>query len=515
MADVVNGVCGYQTVVQHAESWNIIIMTNKKFNRIVSLYQDVGIESPLYSMITSRGRFVMDEVSSYFETPDADIEIFSKFIPTGHEFKFLDELKADVVKIRQYIETKIDATPLRMGGRRATLAKKLSQFGDVYDEVTKSIEDNYTKVIDDPLRNVFMFKRAVTIDEIDSIKKALLLVQSAAEKRAIIDNEALMYIYELMALGVELEWIFTNDPSSGYEPRVNIKIAPKTIGYINAVTANRAQIIALDVQPPVVPVDRFFGVKFKHYNIGDRGHIFDRYIIIPDSKHIRASEVTRPGNHDRLLDFADKVAKLFGAECSDVLFPTIESETMTMGPLKMRHPKLTSRHHRGSLTMGVHCDRRVAVSVCAPFAPRKSLHWLKAGPYSDILKDVTHNQIWHHQQAKESMQGEARYIDPEGKVNSVVFAFGQPKWLVERTYTNAVVKPRILNTLRGDDGRVALVQGWIWRCKGIVVESPEELRALAGILDGLTDREVHDRAHVALPLIERLHNLLNGLPPCY
>jgi hypothetical protein len=514
MADTVSGVCGYQTVIQQPELWNIIIMTNKKFNRIVSLTQDVGIDSPLYSMITSRGRYVMDEVSSYFETPDADIDVFSKYIPTGHEFKFLDALKDDVVKIRQYIETRIDNTPLRMGGRRAGLAKKLTQFNEMYDSVAKDIEDNFTKVIDDPLKNVFMFKRSVTIDEIDSIKKALILVQSAAEKRAIIDNEALMYLYDLMTLGVELEWIFTNDPSSGYDPRVTIKIAPKTIGYINAVTANRAQIIALDVQPPVVPVDRFFGVKFKHYNIGDRGHIYDNYVIIPDSRHVRASEVLRPQNSDRLLAFSDKVTKMFGEEVSDVLFPTIESENAIMGPLKMRYPKLTSRHHRGSLTMGVHCDRRVAVSVCAPFAPRKSLHWLKAGPYKDILADITHNQIWHHQQAKESMQGEARYIDPEGQVRSVVFAFGQPKWVVDRTYTNAVVKPKILNTLRGDDGKVALAQGWIWKCKGVIVESTEELRALAGILEGVCDRDVVNRSRLTMPDIERLKKLLDGLPPC-
>lgn len=496
-ADPAKGICGYQTVVQNSPLWNIIILTNKKFNRIVSITQDEGFDAPVYRLITSRNAFVLDEVSSYFETPDADIDIFSK-VTGGTEYKFVEALRQDVLKVTKYIEHKIEKTPLVDTPRREALGWKQYNFDHNAAEIMKEVEDNYTVVVNDPDRNVYVLKRSVTIDEIDSMKKALHVGQVVAEHRASTDNEALLHIYDLITLGSELEWIFSNDPATGYDVRVSLKIAPKTIGYLNAIMKHDAQIIALDVLPTVIDIDRFFGINFEHINIGDRGHIFDNFAIIPDTQHIRASDLLKERNFNRMISFVEKVIIKFGEENVGLLFPTIRVENAVMARLGPKYPKLDVRHHRGTLTMGVHCSRRVAVSICAPFSPKRSLHWLKIGPYKELLSGVTNNQLWMHQQAKETMQGEARYIDPEAKARSVVFAFGQPSNTVERSYLNAVVKPKILSVNRKGYDDDLIAQGYAWKVNGRIIELPSELVALRLLLMGQQTYDVSRTAKLPL-----------------
>ena len=512
-ADISASICGYQTVVQNLESWNIVILTNKKFNRIISLSEEEGWSGANYTLLTSRRVFVLDEVSSYFETADADIDIFNKHLPTGTEFRFVDVLKEDLKVVKAYIDGRIESMPFRTDGMREVIAHRHDRFGEATKAVLKDINENYKIVIDDPEKNVFVFKRDVTLDEIEDVRKALSLAQGIAERKAMVDNVALLHIYDLIALGGEMEWIFSNDPTIAYAPRVSIKIAPKTIGYINCITGSRSQIITLDITPSLIPMGNFFGVAFDSYNLGDRAGIYANTIIIPDSKHINASDVLKSPNFNRLIEFIKKVVVKEGQEISGLLFPSIDAEQMVMKAVAPIYPNVDARHHRGSLTMGVHCDRRVAVSICAPFAPKKSLHWLKTGAYAELLADVSHTQLWFHQQAKESMQGEARYIDPEGKARSVVYAYGQTKRDIERTYLNAIVRPRILNIQqRESDPSVRIAQGHIWRKHGVIIELSDDLMVIRGILDGKSDQTIHESLrqgiHKSLADIARLRALL-------
>ena len=515
-ADEDFGICGYQTIKRNERFWNIIILTNKKWNRI-SANADDWMFTPIFQMVTSRKIFVLDEVSSYFETPETEVPIWSKHkTDPSLNFSWIDDMKKEAGFIQQYILERLGRMKWIDGGGKSPrdrLAAKISTIDEVYKQVRGEIEQNYKIVIDDPQRNVFRFERTMTIDELEQIKKAFKLVEKTAYLKAIHDNQALLRIYELIELGTELEWIFCNDPSISYEARVTVKIAPKTVGYLNSATVG-AKIIALDIIPPIIPLDKLFGGAWTHHNIGDRANIYTQFVIIPDSIHIRASDVLKPKYRQYLLDFIEMVIRVHGQENVSILFPTIETENVIMGILRPKYPNLDSRHHRGTKTMGVHCDRRVAISVCAPFSPRTSMHWLKYSPFSEYLKDITHNQLWFHQQAKETMQGEARYVDPTGMSRSVVYAFGQPSWVVERNYLNAVVKPNILKVPHHQwkgGVKVQNVLGALWMNHGYIPESPAEISALGAIISGKNNREIHNTYHLRNEDIDKLRYKLKDV----
>jgi len=514
-ADETEEICGYQTAIKNSTYWNIIVLTNKKWNRIAA-GADEWFFTPIFQMITARRLFVLDEVSSYFENPETEVPVWSKHkTDNTKDFDWLEAVKNEAGFIRNYLEERLNRMKWVDGGGispRDRLALKITTIDEVYKQVRGEIEQNYKVVIDDPQRNVFRFERTITVEEMDRIKKAFKLMEKSAYLKALHDNVALLRIYELIELGTELEWIFTNDPSISYEARVTIKIAPKTVGYINSATAG-AKIITLDIIPAIIPLERLFGGSWQHHNIGDRAGIYKQFVIFPDSIHIRASELLREKYKERLIKVSRLEAKVFGDDRISILMPTIETENVTKRHLQDL-PKIDYRHHRGTKTVGVHCDRRVAISVCAPFSPRTSLHWLKFSPFAAYLSEVTHNQLWFHQQAKETMQGEARYVDPSGMARSSVFAFGQPKWVVERSYMNSIVPPKIANVPRNAEGpgeiMVQVAQQYIYETHGIIVEKNAELIALRGILDRKDNTIIHNRSKLTNDEIEKLRYMLKG-----
>jgi hypothetical protein len=499
LPDKTKCICGYQTVVQCAVNWDLVILSHKKFVALTSAHGD-DWHSPLVGLITTQNLYVLDECTSYIETPELEFDIYTVARENHTKFKFVDKLKEEVVKVQRFIEAKIDALPLTTNGRRQKVATKLAQFKEIYKDATEEIEQNYKTVVDNPAENVFVLTRDITEEERGELLAMNEYTQRTLEHIAEDKEEVYLAIYDMMAANVEMQWIFSNDPSAMYGTRVTLKIAPKTVAYINAIKKWDSKIIALDIIPSIIPFPKLFDMNFKTYNLGDRGGLYNNFIIIPDSRHIPASKLRLPQNQKRFDDFTEQAANMFGLENIGRLFPSIRSERL------FPDDDIYTMHQRGTKTIGVHCPQRIGISACCPFAPRTSQHWLKF-VYPEHLKDISAYQLLLYEEGKQVQQGEGRFIDPTGKNRSVVLAWGQTRADVERSYTNAIVPPKILNVLR-DAPDVAILQARIWVKHGVVVERTEECKALRCIMAGKDERRTQQDSGVAIDRVRELRAYL-------
>ena len=512
-ADTAAGICGYQTVVQNAAGWNLVLISDKKFVAISSL-ADEDVWSPLMSIITTRDCYVLDETSGYLEAPSAELDVYALGrADPKQEYKFIEVLRNEVGILEQVIATKVAPMTTEEDARKDRWTRASNQLRELYKKTKMEISEQQVKVLGDISNNVFVYKRELLPEERKQILKAGKLIQAALEKKAMDDNQVLESVYDMLAFSTELEWIFCNDPNSTSDPRITIKIAPKVVPYVNSILSNKSQVIALDIMPSIIDLDRLFGVTFKRYNIGDRNGLYDNLLIIPDSRHINASGLLQAPNIGRLTAELEYAVALFGEEKMGLLFANMNGEREVLELLKSKFSRFDVRHHRGTKTMGVHCDRRVGFSICAPFAPKTAMHWLKK--VYPFLKDISAWQLWNYEQQKQTQQGEARYVDPSGGARSVVFAFGQTEDNVRRNYTNAIVKPAIAKVPRYGASRsgatsppLYIVLGYLWIEHGRKVVDDKELLAIRAILDGAPDVEVVNRSRLTVEAIKELRWLL-------
>lgn len=511
-ADVDAEICGYQTVVQNASAWNLVLISDKKFVAISSL-ADEDVWSPLMSIITTRDCYVLDETSGYLEAPSAELDIYklSRADPQT-EYKFIEVLRGEVGILEEVIAAKVAPMTSEQEARKDKWVRASNQLRSLYKTMKLEVSEQQLQVLGDPANNVFVYKREIGAEERKQILKAGKLIQAALEKKAIDDNQVLHSVYDMLAFTKELEWIFCNDPNSTSSTRITIKIAPKVVPYVNSILSNKSQVIALDIMPSIIDLDRLFGLHFNRYNIGDRNGLYDNLLIIPDNRHINASGLLQAPNIGRLTRRIEYTAKAHGEEKIGLMFASMKGEKEVLELIKSKFSRFDIRHHRGTKTMGVHCDRRIGFSICAPFAPKTAMHWLKK--VYPFLKDISAWQLWNYEQQKQTQQGEARYVDPTGKARSVVFAFGQTESDVQRNYTNAIVKPKIAKVMRYTEDPDAIpiqaALGYLWIEHGVRIILDEELIALRGILDGVDNATVQNRSKLPVDGIEHLRRLMAG-----
>ena len=511
-ADIENLICGYQTVIKNSDKWDLVCCSDKKFICIVNA-NDPQYITPLGEIIADIDVFILDEISHFLEYPAFEIDIWKISNDKNiKEYKYTERLKKEVEILRDYVSKKVPSIFKRSNKQKKvtkTDLKTLNELQRLHSNLTQEININTNKMLIDENNGIFVYKRDITSEEMGELRDSCKLIHSSIELKAKVDNEALTQIEDMLDLSLELEWIFTNVPIYEYEQNISIKIAPKVIEYTSQFYEK--QIITLDATPSIIDIEKLFDKQFQKYNIGDPQKINDKFIIIPDTLQIYASKRLKK-YEDRLSNWINWTIKLLGEENIGLLFTSIAHEKRIMERIKDKFPKLDYRHHRGTKTFGVPCDRRIGITICPPYAPQRVMHWLKK-VYPEQLKNFSSDELWKYEETKQVQQGDGRFKDPQGQVRSGVIAFGQTKQQVEQSYFNAILKPEILNTIqqRGDEKEcpIEIIQMALWFHLGEKIDDVKELKTILQIIQGKNDKIIQDISKITIKRLSELRYMLN------
>jgi len=436
-ADEERKICGYQTLIQKADQWNLVALSGSK---LVALHagQDIKFVRPkALDIVTTGDLFVLDEMSSFLETPALDVTVWVMGDdPDEVGYRLLDELRREIAAFRTYIaKHRGDDTESFFYARAGILTD------DYYARFEADINHGTATILDGG--EAFLYKRSMTSEEREALFAASDTIHKALMGEAVNDNLAHNTVLDMLSLLPEYEWIFTNVPEPGSVANIHVLIAPKVAVYAGALRPD-APIVALDAVASIIPIEQILLRERKvSSNVGDPRHTNEGFAIAPDSRRVRAGWVYADETIRRLDNTVEWAVRFFGADTIGILSPSIEVDRTLRRRYKERWPDLDFLYHRGTRTIGVSYDRRVGISVCAPLAPPRSQDW-KRLVYPDTYGTVTSNQLVGYEQGIQTQQGEGRFKDPTGSVRSVVMAWGQPRSLVEASYSTSCAPPRIL-----------------------------------------------------------------------
>jgi len=527
-ADDEREICGYQTILAHADKWNLVWLSNAKFTA-VGEFQDVHWQTPVNGILSNAKVYILDEVGDMIQTPAFEMPLYwITNEESPFEFWFLRNLNEEIQLLTAYFNAQrmnvnrgrgvlrsdsTDAEPVQEHNRIRITNELTTRLGE-------EISINVERIKINPEDGTFKYRRDISEHELGEIKRASRLIAKSTISIAKDDNIALTHLQNLLSLGQELEWIFTNVPTEDYNIHVSVLIAPKVSGYIDLIQSGSdddVKILALDAVPPIVSLDDVFERPFTKVNFGDPMHTNDKYLIIPDSKVITASGlIDSTEDARRLRNTLMWCDKLVGDSNVGVLATSKKQADWIKGVV-FELTELDILHHRGSRTMGVEYQRRFGVSVCAPNPPKNSNHWLKL-VYEDALQNVSPTQLQRHDQARQTMQAEGRFKDPQDLIFSIVFAFGQTRDMVLESYLNSIAPPRIAKTIRQREGSenecpIQLVQAVLWIRANQIIEDDKDLKAILGIMRGQDVRGIQNASRASTNRIQELRELLERCVP--
>ena len=529
-ADVERNICGYQTILAHAEKWNLIWMSNAKFTSI-GAFQEMFWQTPINRDILSSAEvYILDEVGDILQTPSFEMPLYWMTTDeTPFEFWFIHDLNEEIRQLSVIFTAQrmrrnrgyeilrgdsTDAAPVREHER-------IRQVNELTALLGEKIRINVDRMRTNPDDDAFKYPRDVTPQEMEELKKASRVISKCTVELAKENNVALVNLQNLLALGQELQWIFTNVPTEDYSIRVNVLIAPKVaelVGLVQSSSSRGVKIIALDAVPPIISLDDVFEKPFTKVNFGDPAHTNDKFLIIPDSAVVMASDLMdNVENARRLQNALHWSDELFGDDKIGVLATSKQQADWIKG-LVYDLEEIDILHHRGSRTMGVAYERRIGISVCIPNPPVNSNHWMKlVDAYEEPLRNVSASQLQKHDQARQTMQAEGRFKDPQGEAPSVVFAFGQTDNIVKDSYLNSIAPPRVINTIQqhGSENEcpIQLVQAAIWLKTLQVIDDHKDLKAIISIMRGRDDMTIQNNSRATLGRIQELRTLLRDAVP--
>jgi len=429
--------CAHISIVNNLDQFNVIVITYKKLLALINSVQSEGtcrwmIEGghagKILDTIRNMDIIMLDEVSHFTDTPYHEVPLKVIRRKTAEGFNFFDELQKQIQYIFDWEMAKIKA-----GEQTQCFADQITlDSGKALEELKKLTKEMKG--------NVTVYKRNITEDE-----RAKLIEVFYAEHTRIIeiakkDDEALNFVIDMLVLLPEVEWIITSTPDATKKVNISVLIAPKvkdTLDFFRSVTT---QIIATDGTMPLVDLSALMGIPFEKINIGDPEKTSELCRVVADVENIRAPEMMN--NKKRLQKWLQWANTLFGdkliiATTNIEIYERVKKEIDDLGI------KVEIMYHRSGESIGVECDKRVMLNLCAPYTPRNTQHWLKV-IYDKQLEGYTVEDIWEYEKIKTDFQTMSRVKDPHAKEKSVVICYGQDGSTLNTSLGKCVSPPKLL-----------------------------------------------------------------------
>lgn len=486
-----NKQCAQATIREKIDDIDILFLSYAKLQAMINSLAEVTVE--IMEKISHYDVFMLDEVSHITDTAAVDVRFQQITVTNVQIYNYLLTLKRQMEDLQLWNDNKmIDAMfdmTEKMDNKLHGLITMQNTIGSALGEI-----ENDIKIVQN------------TLDEDEQIEMSLSFVAKYNQivLFAIENNRALDALADMLRLMRFPEWIFSNVPNLDYKVNTSLKVRPETKDVADYLTGADAQVVVTDATMPLADLSRVFFREFEDTNIGDPRKTAEKMKYIPDTRHIAATKLFAQEDEARLYGFLDNCVRRFGLENMVVVAPSIRhKKRLQTWFIDQFHgvPYLLT-YHRSSHTVGVRCDKRIMINLCAPFPPESAYGWL-THVYPE-LGDLGEDALRKYDASKTYYQTTSRVKDPMATERSVVLNYGMSYGDVAGLLSdcNSAPKTAYVQRDRGmDDDAVPMpiLLADVWMTKGLILTAIEQ-RILRKAMTGATAGQIYQEIHRRAPL---------------
>jgi len=291
------------------------------------------------------------------------------------------------------------------------------------------------------------FDNPLSISNQNFIQLSFSALYGAIETFAVKRNIHLRYIEKVLILLTADNWWVQNIPTHDKIIDCTIISAP-IIDYAREFVSTfdrlpKKQVIVTDATMPMIKMSELFGITFKRYVIGDPRNTNDHQLIITDNKIVypfRFFMGSRYSYLDSLLDMITIACEKHGAGNVMLVLPNsnkIYKYVKWWQSIGKVSKEIDLTYYRSDKTVGVASDRRIMITVCAPYPPTGSYLWL-ASYYHDMGL-YTNLPIIELSKKLEEMNAHQTYYQtigrakaPDNAKRSIVYAWGMNRAVMNK-----------------------------------------------------------------------------------
>jgi len=416
-----SGLCAYQSIIQQIDNLDVLFITYDKL-RALSLSEDAVVISEL---INTFDVVFLDEISQ-FAQKNSDVVPLYQLDDEGEEFELITQIDRELAILQ--LETRNQTV--------GKLTEIIEEFRDEYRNKVLVWESN--KKFNE---NAFIekFDNPLSMSNQNFINEEFSSLYGVVTQFATNYNIHLKFVEKVLILLSSESWWVQNIPTNERLIDCNIISAPVVDFARSFVGAfdryAKKQVIVTDATMPMIKMSQLFGINFKRFVIGDPRNTNDHQLIITDSKVVYPFRLFMGGKDSYLTNLMEMIQIAISRHGAHNIMIVLPNSRKIYRYIKYfqsegkisKDVELT--YYRSDKTVGVASDRRVMITVCAPYPPSGSYLWLASyyheiGLYNDIPIMKLSKQLEEMNAHQTYYQTIGRAKAPDNAERSIVYAWG-------------------------------------------------------------------------------------------
>lgn len=415
------GICAYQSVLQNIEDLDVLFITYDKL-RALSLSEDREIISQLINIFDV---VFLDEISQFAQKSSDAVQLY-KVSDDDEEWNLTTILSNELAVLQ--MESHVDTVK--------KLVEIITEFNDEYSNkliVWESV-DKFTE-------HAFIekFNNPISLSNQNFIAENFSALYGVITQFAENHNIHLKHIEKILILLSSEDWWVQNIPTVENIIDCTIISAP-IIDYARSFVGafsmlKDKQVLVTDATMPLIKMSQLLGVNFERYVIGDPRNTNHYQLIITDNKVVYPFRLFMGGKDsylDSLIEMINSINKQHGVNNVMLVLPNSNriyryiKFMQTEGKIS---DKLEVTYYRSDKTVGVASDKRIMITVCAPYPPAGSYLWLASyyhemGLFSEVAIMDLSKQLEEMNAHQTYYQTIGRAKAPDNSERSIVYAWG-------------------------------------------------------------------------------------------
>lgn len=429
------GHCALATVYQNVSEWDVVFVT---YHKLYALMLNPTEESAQVKEFLSQFDIILlDEVGTYANHAPLQMTLLRDHRPPEQvleegmfETDFFQRLREEVILLQEWKDTRgID---------------EISDYCDMFRSLYVNVREEALKFLTQRTSEEGLTERpalSVIDNPLDYVSQQRLSHRfgnyfALLEKYSQETNTRLQAIEETLTLLREDRWVMNVVFSPFATVDAQFVAAPdlSTLRQFIGEFAIHGQVLATDATMPLVKLSDLFGIDFQTFNLGDPRLTNELQWVLSDTVSINVTSMMfdkerGPEMRRDCLTFCRNVIEAHGEKNVILIAPNKRVFLFLKDSLEDTYPDVLVTYYRSDKTVGVRCDRRVMVTVCAPKTPLGSHLWLafyyhEYGLFRDMSLDELAERLRLMSAVQAFYQTVGRSKDPYVKDRSVVYTWG-------------------------------------------------------------------------------------------
>jgi len=423
------GVCAYQSVIQNLEDLDVLFITYDKL-RALSLSEDRELISQLINIFDV---VFLDEISQFAQKSSDAVPLY-QLDDEDNEWDLTTVLQNEMAILQ--LESHIDTVK--------KLVEIITEFNDVYINKLLMWESN-KKFNKNPF--IEKFDNPLSLSNQNFIEMNFPALYGVVSQFAEKYNVHLKNVEKTLILLSSESWWVQNIPTNENIIDCTIISAPvieyarSFVGSFNMLKDK--QVLVTDATMPLIKMSQLLGINFKRYVIGDPRNTNNYQLIITDNKVVYPFRLFMGGKDsylEKLVEMIQIAVSRHGANNIMLVLPNSRKIYRYIKYMQSdgKIPnEMEITYYRSDKTIGVASDRRVMITVCAPYPPSGSYLWLASyyhelGLFSDVPIMKLSKQLEEMNAHQTYYQTIGRAKAPDNTQRSIIYAWGIDKKVLNK-----------------------------------------------------------------------------------